>query len=257
MKPSRIIPHLAAAVIAASAAQAAVINVPDYTLVPDGSTFGSDNSNTSTQLQITDVQTPNGGVVLPAGGTSTAYVVTTFTWGAGSNVHMFAHFAISNGANRLGVAADDDGIFISFGDGNNNFATAGGNGINLAQDMAGQTVTILLEFLYDVNRNTLNSDDTLMNVWINPTVSSTASGGSAGGDFNVVWNSSAFTRFEQRIENQGTPGTSGASSITNTTILTGTDATWSNALAIAIPEPSAVLLGSLGILALLRRRRNA
>lgn len=48
------------------------------------------------------------------------------------------------------------------------------------------------------------------------------------------------------------PGTSGDSSISTTVILTGSDATFANALALAVPEPSTALLGGLGLLALLR-----
>jgi len=70
------------------------------------------------------------------------------------------------------------------------------------------------------------------------------------------WNSSGFETFRQRIANNSTPDTAGDSSILNTTIFTGTDATFANALAAAtIPEPSTALLGGLGLLALLRRRR--
>jgi hypothetical protein len=70
------------------------------------------------------------------------------------------------------------------------------------------------------------------------------------------WNSSQFFLLRQRIDNNFTPGTAGNTSILNTKVLTGSDATFANALALAtIPEPSAALLGGLGALLLLRRRR--
>jgi hypothetical protein len=258
MKPTRIFPLLAAAIAAVSSAHAAVISINDYTLVPDGTQFGSNNPNlpAAQEAQLSNVQTLNGGTaVLPTGNattntTSTVYMVSSFVFGTGTAADMYLNFAASVGQDRLGISISNAGIATIVGRGNP-LPT-----FNLNQSMAGATVTILLEYLYDFNRNTTNADDTLLNVWINPTGSTAPSNGLAAGDLNTVWNSSSFVFLEQRIDNNATPGTAESSSILNTTILTGTDATFANAIAL-IPEPSAALLGGLGLLALLRRRRNA
>lgn len=127
--------------------------------------------------------------------------------------------------------------------------------------MGGKTITLLAKLHYDATHSDTYSqsntaNDTLMNVWINPTASSVEGSGLSAGDLTTVWNSAGFSWFRQTIENQSTPDTAGLSSITNTVILTGGDATFANALAIAIPEPTTALLGGLGLLALLRRRRG-
>lgn len=244
--------------LTAASAHAAVLSIDDYTLVPDGTQFGSNNptypSNAPAgqEAQITDLRPLNGNaVVLPASATQTVYMVTTFTFGETTAADFYLNFAHINGADRLGINISNAGIANIIGGGTS-------PSVDLAPGpltMAGQTVTLLFEYLYDVNRNA-SADDTLLNVWINPTGSTLPSGGLAAGDLNRVWNSAGFAYLEQRIDNNATPGTAGSSSILNTTILTGTDATFSNALALAtIPEPSAALLGALGFLALLRRRR--
>lgn len=252
MKPTRIIPQLAAAaVIAATSAHAAVLSINDYTLVPDGTQFGSNNANlpAAQESQNTNVQTLNGGtVVLPTSGVQTVYMVSTFVFGTGSAADIYLNFSASLAQDRLGVKISNAGILNIVGRGVPLPA------LDLGQNMAGQTVNILFEYLYDINRNA-SADDTLLNVWINPTGSTPPSGGLAAGNLNTVWNSSAFVLLEQRIDNNATPGTAESSSILNTTILTGTDATFANAIAL-IPEPSAALLGGLGLLALLRRRRD-
>lgn len=230
----------------ASSASAAVINVSDLSLTPDGSTTSS--------LQHTSV-----GSVLPTGATpNIIYFITTFTFGTGSDAHLQAQFAANNvgTAGRLGVEVQDNGVVSIIGTG------APLPTVNLAQDMAGQTITLLAKLHYDETHSVTYSqsnasNDTVMNLWVNPTISSVEGSGLSAGDISTIWNSAGFTWFRQTIQNQSTPGTAGASTISDTVVLTGTDATFSNALAIAVPEPSAALLGGLGMLALLRRRRNA
>lgn len=226
------------AVFAATSAHATIIAIPDFSQSPDGST--------TTFVQ----DTATSPAVLPTGGTSQAYYVTTFNFGTGSDVHLRANFAPSVGhaGQRLGVEVNDDGLFTTFGGG-------GGGSLDLAQDMAGLFATVLVKFDYDVAR--ASGNDTLMSVWVNPTSSSTE----GSPDFvSNLWNSAGFGAFRQQILNQSTSGAAGDSSITGTQIFTNattSDATFANALAAAtIPEPSTALLGLLGAMALLRRRRN-
>jgi hypothetical protein len=223
-----------------SYASASVLTVPDYSVNPDG-------TNTSFE-QLTDVATPNGGNVLPSGGTSLAFAVTTFTFGVGSDAHLIAHFVASLGIqqDRVGISIDDDGFVSMFGIGPQQTNST----LDLNQDMAGQTVNLLMKFDYDVNRNA-TADDTFFEAWINPTSSSTE----GASDIQSVWNSASFPGFIQRIDNQSTPGSAGASSISNTRIFTGADATFANAFA-AIPEPSSAVLLGLSAAGLFRRRRR-
>lgn len=240
-----------------SSASAAVLTIPDYSLVPDGTNFGSDASNASTQLQITDINALNGGNVLPGGAANspeTIYFVTTFTWGADSDADIFLNFAVTNGADRLGVSVDHLGVVRIIG-------TAPLPSFALGFAPAGRSVTLLAKLHFDLTNSdtyaqTNTANDTVMNVWVNPNASAEEGSGLAAGDLSTIWNSAGFPRMEQRINNRSTPDTAGTSFITDTVILTGSDATFGNALAIAVPEPSTALLGAFGLLALLRRRRG-
>jgi hypothetical protein len=167
-------------------------------------------------------------------------------------------FNATGGQNRLGIEVQDNGLvqFVSTGD-------PGRTNVNLAQDMAGQTITLLVKQHYNTTNDSLRatngtSDDTLMTAWINPDINDVEGSGLIAGDMHTLWNSRQYRFFTQTIQNQGTPGTAGSSQIFSTVILTGTDATFANALDIAIvPEPSTTALLGLGGLALiLRRRRN-
>jgi alpha-galactosidase len=210
--------------------QAVEINLPDYSLIPDG-------QNLATTFQNTNVNTLNGGTVLPASGTPVVYVVSRFIFGSSSDAHLQWQFHVNEtSAPRLGVEVQDTGLvqFIATGDSTR-------TSFNFAQDMAGQTVTLLAKLSYDANNNVTYgksnaADDTIMNVWINPTGSDVegAPNSLAAGDMSTIWNSAGFNWFRQIIQNQNTPETAGTSSITNTTILTGADATFANALSLAI-----------------------
>jgi hypothetical protein len=216
---------------AALPSQAVEIDVPDYSLVPDG-------QNLTTTFQNTNVNTPNGGTVLPNSGTPVVYVVSTFTFGAASDAHLQWQFSVNEtSALRLGVEIQDTGLVQFLGTGDSTRTS-----FNFNQDMAGQAVTLLAKLSYDANNNVTYgksnaADDTIMNVWINPTNADVEGSGLSAGDMSTIWNSAGFNWFRQVIQNQLTPGTSGASSITNTTILTGGNATFSNALALATGEP--------------------
>lgn len=233
-------------------AQATIITVPDFSFTPDGS------ANAPTD--ITDIYTPNGNAaVLPAGSTSLAYVVTKFDFGISSDAHLRAQFLASGQQNRIGVEINDDGLVSTAGTGGSNRTT-----FNLSQDMAGQTVTLLIKLDYNVNYDTSlgltpigANDDTLMNVWVNPTVSSVEGSGISAGDLYALWNSAGFWWWKNTVFNQSTPPSAGASSIIDTVILTGADATFANALSAAgIPEPSTAILAGLGLMSVCFRRHR-
>lgn len=237
----------ATVLLATSSAQAAVVNLPNYSLVPNGTNL--------TAFEDTNVSVLNNGANLPTTAANVIYFVTTLTFGANSTARLEAGFRHSNGAARLGVDANHDGIVRIIG-------TSPLPSFNLGQSLAGQTITLLAKLNYDPTHSDTYgqsnvSNDTIMNVWVNPTASTVEGSGLTAGDLNTIWNSAAFTFFRHTVYNQSTPDTAGTSGITNTVILTGGDATFANALAIAtIPEPTTALLGSLGLLALLRRRRG-
>ena len=237
------------ALIPAIDGHAATINLSDYSFAPDGSA--------STNIQQTNISTPNAGDVLPAGAsTHVVYLVTTYDFGASSDAHLQTSFRATGGQARLGIRIQDTGQVEFTGTGDSTRTS-----FNFSQDMAGQTVVLLAKLHYDPTHNvtygkTNASDDTLMNVWVNPTASSVEGSGQSAGDMQTVWNSATFRFFNQEILNQSTPGTAGTSSITDTVILTGTDATFANALlAAGVPEPSTLALATLGLLGWRRRRR--
>lgn len=250
-------------------ANAAILSVSNFSLTPDGTT--------TSPIQTYDVNTNNGGTIVK-GADPVAYFITTINFGTGTLADVQLNFAASAGQDRLGIKISDNGYAHSTGDGSdtsNDFDFNGGDS-NPAGFMGGQTVTVLVKIQYDSTYSATYgesnaSNDAFATVWINPTGSSLEGSGlpdgygsvsntNFKGDYSsILWNSSDYHLFEQRIFNNSTPGTAGATSITNTTILTGSDATWSNAIALAtaVPEPSSVVLGLLGALLLLRRKRSS
>ena len=255
------------AVLAVGTADAAVLSVPDFSLTP--------NSTSDSPVQTYDVNTNNGGTIVK-NGDPVAYFVTTFTFGTDTRADLQLNFAASLGQDRLGIRVTDNGFASSTGDGSDtsNEFDFDGAGTNSPGTMAGQTVTIIGKFSFDANNSVTYSqsnasNDTFATFWINPTSSAEEGSGLpdgyAGvananfkGDFaSSLWNSSSFFLLEQRIFNNGTLTGSGDSAIVNTTLLTGADATFANALALAtIPEPSTLALMGLGGLLIARRRHN-
>ncbi|HSP41503.1 MAG TPA: invasin domain 3-containing protein [Luteolibacter sp.] len=226
MKKNLVAPIAILSLAAALPSQAVNIDVADFSLTPDG--------GTTVGVQNTNINTPNGGTVLPASGTPVVYVVSTFTFGTDSDAHLQWQFYVNETtAPRLGVEIQDTGLVQFLGSGDTTRTN-----FNFNQDMAGQTVTLLAKLSYDANNNVTYeksgaSDDTILNVWINPTGSSVEGSGLSAGDMSTIWNSAGFNWFRQIIQNQSTPGTSGDSSITDTWVLTGANATFANALALA------------------------
>lgn len=272
-----IMSFMTAAIGIEASSQAAVISIADYTLVPDGTNYGSSNANlpAAQEAVLTNIQTANGGQTIVNADFPVVYVVTTFSFGNATLADIQINFSASGGQDRLGFRITDNGFADTPGDGTNTTdLDLNGAGSNPASTMAGQTVTIIGKFEYNADYSTIYgrsnaSEDSFATFWINPSVSDTEGSGRPDGANGVananftghfasnLWNSSSFVLLEQRIFNNSTPGTAGSSAILNTTVLTGpTDATFANALALAtIPEPSAALLGGLGALLLLRRRR--
>jgi hypothetical protein len=254
---------------------AAVIDITDFSFVPDGTS--------AAPFQSTDLS-PN--LLNPAVNDTIFYVVSTFTFGTASDAHLQWQFFVNElSAGRMGVEVQDTGLVQTLGTGsgvlqNISPTTDKRSSVNLNQDMAGQSITLLAKFFYnsavssDLGARTAalpggsesTADDTIMNVWINPDMTAVEGDTSSyaamigNGDMYAVWNSTAFNWFRQTIQNQNTPVTSGTSFITNTVILTGTDATFANALAVAVPEPGTwAMLGAGAALAglrLARRRSN-
>lgn len=281
MRTKHLLTILAAATaVAATSAQATVINISDYTLVPDGTNYGGSNAFGSTEEQRTNIKALNGNLSTVNAAQPVAYFVTTFVFGTGTSAEINLNFGANVGQERVGIRITTAGLAIGTGDGDG-YSTF--FDYDFGSSMAGQTVTILAKYQYDINNNTTygqvipggDGNDTIATFWFNPTGATLEGSGlpdgyvrpDGGGTIananytgdvsSRPWNSQNFETFRQRIANNSTPGTAGASSILNTTILTGTDATWSNALALAtVPEPSTALLGGLGLLALLRRRRS-
>jgi len=266
----------AVSAVAASSAQAAIINIADYTLTPDGTNYGSSNHYLNTEEQRTNIKALNDNLATVNAGQPVAYFVTTFTFGTDTLATINLNFGAGLGQERLGISITAAGLAAGSGDGDGYNAFFD---YDFGSSIAGETVTIMGKFQFDANNSvtygeTNAGNDTIATFWINPTGATLEGSGIPDGyvrpngdgplaNANYTgdvssrpWNSSGFETFRQRIANNSTPDTAGDSSILNTTIFTGTDATFANALAAAtIPEPSTALLGGLGLLALLRRRR--
>jgi len=222
-------------VVTTGAARAAEITVPDFSFTPDGSTTVTN--------QTTDIKTPNGDTaVLVQTPSNIVYLITTFTFGAGSDAHLRVFFEYTGGQDRLGVEIQDTGLVQTINQGD-----PGDTTYNFSQDMAGETVVLLVKQMYHADNDSLRTtvgtgDDNLMNVWVNPTRTSVEGSGLTAGDLHTLWNSYGYGYLKQEIRNESTPGTAGDSSITKTVILTGANATFARALSLALPPAGTVIV---------------
>jgi len=253
-----------------AAAQANVIPVPDYSLVPDGTEYGDSGSHAVFEDQRFDVNAANGGTIVN-GSFPVVFLVSTFSFGEDTGADVNLNFTASLGQSRLGIQVKVNGEVRSTGDGQDSLLD-----YDFGSSLAGQDVTIIGKFEFDANNNVAygrsnNSEDSFATFWINPTTASEEGSGwkllpgnpptdpnpNLKGDFTSnLWNSSSFHLLRQRIDNNGTPETAGTTSILDTTILTGDDATFENALlAAGIPEPASLALMGLGGLMMVKRRR--
>ncbi|MEO0475046.1 MAG: PEP-CTERM sorting domain-containing protein [Planctomycetota bacterium] len=270
--------HCTAALITTAALSAGTSDAAQISLA--GASLTPDDTN-AIETTFSDINTPNGGSSV-LGNPDTVYLITTFSWGLGSDAHMTARFnfdapGASNDRGRAGISAEDTGVFSWAGTGANvlDYPTnsiSSRTNFDLAQDMAGQTVTILVKFyregggagdistLYNIrngnNGNPSNGSDVLMNAWINLDANDVEGSGLSAGDMYALWNIGDMNGFKEIVENRSTPSTAGDSSISNTVILTGSDATFANALlAAGVPEPGSLALLAMGCLLIARRRR--
>jgi len=204
-------------------AQGNEISIGDVSATPDGSTtrFG----------QNYDVETLNGGVKVlldtaTPGETEVAYIVTTFNFGIGTSADIgvgFDHTYNDDGdvePSRMGVEARDGGVITWFNGPTQN--------TNMGSSLAGQSLTLIIKFDMDDSRG---GNDTIGSFWVNPASSSTEG---APDVVSSAWNSENFPELILYIDNESTPGTAGDSSITDTVLLTGADATFQNALDLAL-----------------------
>jgi hypothetical protein len=263
MKPTRIFPQLAAAaVIAASSAQAAIYTLPGFTRTAGGAATTVTN----------DFQPDEGWTGSPVNNTGTAdttpiYLTTTVSWtSTASNIGTFnVRFNLNDdgGAPRWGMGKSTNTVGSGF-----DYIT-----LNSVTDPDGAGPATARPTIQPVDTSVVTSVTLVMKV------DHSKAGTSPGGDWwfadeglqsgamGFMWISPnlAATEASQFTPwaawRSGNTGYSGVSFITDTDAV---DLVFSD-IAIytegdtpfVIPEPSAALLGGLGLLALLRRRRNA
>jgi len=161
----------AVSAVAASSAQAAIINIADYTLTPDGTNYGSSNHYLNTEEQRTNIKALNDNLATVNAGQPVAYFVTTFTFGTDTLATINLNFGAGLGQERLGISITAAGLAAGSGDGDGYNAFFD---YDFGSSIAGETVTIMGKFQFDANNSvtygeTNAGNDTIATFWINPT----------------------------------------------------------------------------------------
>ncbi len=258
MKPTRIFPLLAAAaVIAAGSAQAAIYSLPGFTRTAAGAA-------TTTTIDFVPSEGWIGTPPNAISGEDSLYLTMTVSWTATANIGTFsARFNFSDDAGAARWSMGTEGAGFSFLTGN---AAGDGDGggpatvkptIVAVDKTAVTTVTLVMkvdqlqaaitpggDYWYGNTVTPGAQDNAAGFVWINPNLAAAEAGQSTPW---AAWRSG-------NTSYQGVSFISDTAdsdlTFSNIAIYTGTDTPF------AIPEPSAALLGGLGLLTLLRRRRN-
>jgi hypothetical protein len=221
--------HILAALVfiggfAAGLAGAAEITIPEFSFTPDGST-------TSTS-EVTNVNVPNGGNILPTS-PSVIFFVATYQIGTGSDAKLVA--AASHTSDRL----TRFGFSVNAATGRGQLEGVSYNTTVVIGDgdVSGEAIRVIVKGEYDTDAGFADGQPSRFTAWVNPTASSVEG---SGWDLQKTWSSQNLAYFGHRIDNQSTPGTAGASSV-STVLLTGADATFENALDIALSVPIVTL----------------
>jgi hypothetical protein len=163
-----------------------------------------------------------------------SYMVGASVWGTGSGPQMLYNLGSTAGTGtQASIRQTGAGSAISLTDQSGNSIGATGS---IATSSLSITVPNLIVFRYQFNGT---SDDTF-NVWLNPTAASDTASITAT-QANFILNLPTF----RSVNANG--------SLVFDEVRFGT----TFLSVVPIPEPSSALLGGLGVLALLRRRRNS
>lgn len=210
-----------------SAASAAVTNLGSYTKTTDGDeTFSS---------------VFNGGATLFNYTSGNVYVVLTTTFinpvtpGTLDTTSSYGGFAHSSG-DLFGQNWQNSKVGVTYYGGRDDVA-----GVTI---VPGTAITMVIK--YELNGAGVDGDT--VKFWVNPALATGTEVTPNDADPSRIWSPGAITSDDLRFRR----GNSSDNNIqfANVTIYSGGDSPFN-----VVPEPSAMLLGSLGLLALARRRR--
>ncbi|MES2476228.1 MAG: PEP-CTERM sorting domain-containing protein [Verrucomicrobiota bacterium] len=227
-KPNKILPALVAALSLASPLSAAVTTLGSYTKTTDGSeTFTNVFGGGSQMFNYTS---------------GDIYVVmqTTFTNpsnpGTLDTTESYGGYSHSDG-DVFGQLWQSDKIGVAFYGERNTQPNV--------TIPVGTPLTLVIK--YELNGAGLDGDT--VKFWVNPSLGTGVEGLPNDGDPSHIWGPAAITSDDMRFRR----GNSSDNHIAfeNVTIYDGGSSPFA-----AVPEPSAAILGGVGVLALLRRRRR-